>query len=288
MAYKYTETSKLTDVGEGTLVRGLALMEFADPMVKCAWKFALAAAHSLRCKVGVPRNCTPGLTFYLYTDDCPLAYARVGYGAVQESNTDNFYYVRAPAVNNERYADYNYLRHMTMTKSFDKALQNVRRYVRRPNLLTLANHYWSSIARTNFDSEASEERQELTLKAHMISNQDATLLELENLYRSGHEFTVATLAERVREWVAAKDEAALSSRDRTDDVVFVHFRPNGSHQACRFRKDVWGKIEAEYAVLEDLPEPVTRRIAALTICEDNSHVNLVGTRIAADCFVVYA
>jgi hypothetical protein len=50
-----------------------------------------------------------------------------------------------------------------------------------------------------------------------------------------------------------------------------------------------GTIEAEDAVVvEDLPEPVTRRIAALTICEDNSHVNLVGTRIAADCFVVYA
>jgi len=280
MTYQYTETSKLTDVEEGT---------FLDPIAKCALEFALAAAHSLRCKVGIPHNHTPGRHYYLYDDDCPVAYARVGHAATQDTNSDNFYYVHSPAVNNERYADYNDNRHMTMTKSFDKALENVRRYVRRPNLLALANHYWSNVARVKFNNETSEERQEVMSKARAISAEDATLLELENLYRSGYEFTVATLAERVREWIAAKDEAALSSRDRTDDVVFVHFKPDGSHQACRFRKDIWHTIEAEeVTVLEDLPEPVTQRVAALTICEDKSHVDLVGTRIAADRFVVYA
>jgi len=281
MTYKYTETSELTGVEEGT---------FLDPIAKCASEFAFAAARSLRCKVGVLRGNTLGRHYYLYDDDCPVAYARVGHAATQDTNSDNFYYVHSPAVNNERYTDYNDNRHMTMTKSFDKALENVRRYVRRPNLLALANHYWGSIARMNFNSETSEERQKVASKARDISTEDATLLELENLYRSGYEFTVATLAERVREWIAAKDEAALSSRDRTDDVVFVHFKPDGSHQACRFRKkDIWSTIGAEDAVvLEDLPEPVTQRVAALTICEDRSHVDLVGTRIAADCFVVYA
>ena len=275
MAYAYTETSELKDVEEGT---------FLNPIDKSTLEFALAAAHSLRCKVGMGRRA-----FHLYTDDCPLAYARVGYAAIQETNADNFYYVHAPAVSNERYADYNDNRYMTMTKSFDRAMENVRRYVRRPNLLALANHYWDSIARTNFAGEAEDERHSVVSKARMISNQDATLLELENLYRSGHEFTVATLAERVREWIAVKDEVALSSRDRTDDVVFVHFKPDGSHQACRFGKDIWRTIWAEdVTVMEDLPEPVIRRVAALTICEDKSHVDLVGTRIAANRFVVYA
>jgi hypothetical protein len=275
MTYKYVETSKLTDVEEGT---------FLNPIDKSTLEFALAAAHSLRCKVGMGRRA-----FHLYTDDCPLAYARVGYAPIQETNADNFYYVHAPAVSNERYADYNDNRYMTMTKSFDRAMENVRRYVRRPNLLALANHYWGSIARTNFDSEASEERQELMSKARAISTEDATLLELEHLYRSGYEFTVATLAERVREWIAVKDEVALSSRDRTDDVVFVHFKPDGSHQACKFRKAIWRTIEAEdVTMVEDLPEPVIERVAALTICEDKSHVDLVGTRIAANRFVVYA
>ena len=280
MAYKYIETSELKDVEEGTSL---------DPFAKCALEFALAAARSLRCKVGVLRGNTLGRHYYLYDDDCPVAYARVGHAATQDTNSDNFYYVHSPAVNNERYTDYNDNRHMTMTKSFDKALQNVRRYVRRPNLLALANHYWGSVAMKNFSSETSEERQGVASKARAISTEDATLLELENLYRSGYEFTVATLAERVREWIAVKDEAAISSRDRTMDVVFVHFKPDGSHQACRFRKDIWHTIEAEDAtVLEDLPEPVTQRVAALTICEDKSHVDLVGTRIANNCFFVYA
>ena len=277
MAYKYIETSELKDV--------YADDTHLDPIKSEALRFALAAARSLRCRVGMGRRA-----FYLYTDDCPLAYARVGYAPIQASNADNFYYVHAPAVSNERYADYNDNRYMTMTKSFDRAMENVRRYVRRPNLLALANHYWSSIARTNFAGEAGSEAQNVVSKARMISNQDATLLELENLYRSGHEFTVATLAERVREWITAKDEYALSSADRTSDAMFVYFKLDGSHQACRFGKDIWHTIEAEdvVVVVEDLPEPVTRRIAALTICQDNSHVNLVGTRIAADCFVVYA
>ena len=281
MTYQYTETSELTDVEEGT---------FLSPTAKCALEFALASARRLRCKVGaIDNGNTRGLHYYLYDDDCPVAYARVGHSAVQETNSDNFYYVHSPAVNNGRYADYNDNRYMTMTKSFDKALENVRRYVRRPNLLALANHYWGGVAMRNFSNETSEERQEVASKARAISTEDATLLELENLYRSGYEFTVATLAERVREWIAVKDEAALLSRDRTSDVVFVHFKPDGSHQACRFRKDIWSTLDPEdVTVMEDLPEPVTQRVAALTICGDKSHVDLVGTRIAADRFVVYA
>ncbi len=280
MTYQYTETSQLTDVEEGT---------FLNPTAKCALEFALASARRLRCKVGHQNGHTPGVHYYLYDDDCPVAYARVGHAAIQETNGDNFYYVHSVAVNNERYSDYNDKRYMTMTKSLDRALENVRRYVRRPNLLALTNHYWNSVARRNFNGEIGEEKQEVTSKARAISTEDATLLELENLYRSGYEFTVPTLAERVREWIAVKDEAALSSRDRTDDVVFVHFKPDGSHQACRFGKDTWHPLGAEdVTVLEDLPEPVIQRVAALTICEDKSHVDLVGTRIAANRFIVYA
>jgi hypothetical protein len=230
-----------------------------------------------------------GVNYCLYGDDCPVAYARVGHAAVQETNGDNFYYVHSPAVNNERYADYNDNRYMTMTKSLDRALENVRRYVRRPSLLSLATHHWLKTAKTNFHNETNDERRDVMLKARAISSEDATLLELENLYRSGHEFTVATLAERVREWVTAKDEAAFLSKDRTSDVMFIYFKSDGSHQACRFGKDIWRTIEAEdVTMVEDLPEPVTQRVAALTICEDKSHVNLVGTRIAANRFVVYA
>tara|TARA_R100000005_G_C4975921_1_gene187356 strand:+ start:275 stop:1117 length:843 start_codon:yes stop_codon:yes gene_type:complete len=280
MAYTYTQTSELTDVEEGT---------FLSPTAKCALEFALAAARTLRCKIGVPRGSEPGVHYYLYDDDCPITYARVGHAATQETNADNFYYVHSPAVNNERYADYNDNRYMTMTKSFDKALENVRRYVRRPNLLALADHYWKSVAMRNFSSETSEESQEVKSRSRKISTEDATLLELETLYRSGHEFTVATLADRVHEWITAKDEAALSARDRTSDVLFIHFKPDGSHQACKFPRDTWYTLGAEdVTVVEDLPEPVTQRVAALTICEDKSHVDLVGTRIASNCFVVYA
>jgi hypothetical protein len=281
VTYRYMETSKLTDVEDGT---------FLSPTVRSALEFALAAAHSLRCKVGVSHAHMDGMNYYLYDADYPLAYARVGHSAIQETNSDNFYYVHSPAVNNERYADYNDNRYMTMTKSFDKALENVRRYVRRPSLLSLATHHWYGTAKTNFHNETNDERRGVMVKARAISGEDATLLELENLYRSGHEFTVATLAERVREWVTAKDEAAFLSKDRTSDVVFIYFKSDGSHQACRFRKDIWrDKIEAEDVVMvEDLPEPVTGRIAALTICEDESHVDLVGTRIAANRFFVYA
>jgi hypothetical protein len=279
MTYKYVETSKLTDVEEGT---------FLNPIAKSALEFALAAAHSLRCKVGMV-NRDHSQHYYLYDDDYPLAYGRVGHAAIQETNGDNFYYVHSPAVNNERYADYNDNRYMTMTKSFDKALENVRRYIRRPSLLSLATHHWLKTAKTNFHSETDDERRGVMSKARAISTEDATLLELENLYRSGYEFTVATLAERVREWVTAKDERSLLSRDRTSDVMFIYFKPDGSHQACRFGKDIWRTIEAEDATMvEDLPEPVIQRVAALTICEDKSHVDLVGTRIAANRFVVYA
>jgi hypothetical protein len=249
--------------------------------------------RTFRCSIGFRKDIPPDLNgpVHLFYKGCPIDSGYIGLAPVQSSTEDFLYYVVAPAIQNGRYADHNWRYHMAATKNPDKAIQNANRYLRRPNMFDCANHFWTNRVRRNFISEVSEQETDVRNKARNISGSQETLYELEGLYRSGYTFQSATLADRVREWVKAKDAFALSNGDRSSEVIYTYVKPDGSIDACQFPAECWRVHPHEHnevREVRELPEEVQRRIAALTICEDGSHVDLIGTRVAHDCFLVYA
>lgn len=251
-----------------------------------------SVVRTFRCKVGVrkPKDTwkfhTPLHFFY---DDCPLVIGTMGFGRVQESTNDCFFYVDTPTISNNRYADYSPQHHMAMSKNADKALANAKRYLRRPNVFECADFYWRRETRDDFRRTEVVEGTTLRALRGDISNNDDVLRELEYMHLSGHAFQSAKLAEQVDRWLAHRDEVAHTKTQRSSEVVYVYVKPDGSIDACRFLFTDWCvEPHDNTEQLREVSQDAQRRIAALTICEDGSHVDLVGTRIANNCFFVYA
>jgi hypothetical protein len=254
-----------------------------------------SVVRTFRCKVGVwettePNHNLPHRTpLHFFYDDCPLAIGTMGFGRVQESTNDCFFYVDAPTISNNRYADLSSQHHMAMSKNADKALANAKRYLRRPNVFECANFYWRRETRDNFKRTEAVESNTLRDLRGGISNNDDVLRELEYMHLSGYAFQSAKLAEQVDRWLAHRDEVAHTKTQRGSEVVYVYAKPDGSIDACRFLVTDWCvEPHDNTEQLREVSQDVQRRIAALTICEDSSHVDLVGTRIANNCFFVYA
>ena len=254
-----------------------------------------SVVRTFRCKVGVwettePNHNLPHRTpLHFFYDDCPLAIGTMGFGRVQESTNDCFFYVDAPTISNNRYADLSSQHHMAMSKNADKALANAKRYLRRPNVFECANFYWRRETHDNF--KRTEAVGSTTLRALRgdISNNDDVLRELEYMHLSGYAFQSAKLAEQVDRWLAHRDEVAHTKTQRGSEVVYVYAKPDGSIDACRFLVTDWCvEPHDNTEQLREVSQDAQRRIAALTICGDGSHVDLVGTRIANNCFFVYA
>lgn len=254
-----------------------------------------SVVRTFRCKVGVwettePNHNLPHRTpLHFFYDDCPLAIGTMGFDRVQESTNDYFFYVDAPTISNNRYADYSTQHHMAMSKNADKALANAKRYLRRPNVFECADFYWHRETRDNFKRTEAVESTTLRDLRGGISNNDDVLRELEYMHLSGYAFQSAKLAEQVDRWLAHRDEVAHTKTQRGSEVVYVYAKPDGSIDACRFLVTDW-RVEPHDNTeqLREVSQDAQRRVSALTICEDESHVDLVGTRIANNCFFVYA
>ena len=280
--YDYVPTKDVVAVEPGKVFPGMA------PVVD-------SVVRTFRCKVGVRiveklnntwKFHTPLHFFY---DDCPLVIGTMGFGRVQKGNDACFFYVDAPTISNKRYADYSTQHHMAMSKDADKALANAKRYLRRPNVFECANFYWRIETRDKFKRAEFVERTTLRDLWADISSNDDVLRELEYMHLSGYAFQSAKLAEQVDRWLAHRDEVAHTKTQRGSEVVYVYAKPDGSIDACRFLVTDWCvEPHDNTEQLREVSQDVQRRIAALTICEDSSHVDLVGTRIANNCFFVYA
>lgn len=251
---------------------------------------AKSLQRTFRCKFGWVED-TQEVALHLFYDDCPLAMGTIGFGRTQDSSYDYFFYVEGPHISNGRYAEWREQHYMAMSKDADKALANAKRYLRTPNVFECANFYWRKQVRRDFTDAVNTEKAGLRNLQNNISNNDDVLCELEYMHRSGHTFQSAKLAKQVDEWLSYKDESAHTKTQRGSEVVYVYAKPDGSIDACRFLAEHWeidphGNNNTEQ--VREVSDDMRGKVAALTICEDDSHVDLVGTRIANNCFFVYA
>ena len=266
-------------------------------------EFVASIQRTFRCKLGTPEEDRHEYIslIYPYYEDCPVALGYIGYGPMQNTTSDEFYYVNAPTISNGRYADYSFQHNMAMTKSLNKGIANAKRFLRRPQLKDIAAFMWSQYsdlgkpnqaytASKNFTNERLSPQELVRNAAGKLSNIDEVLMELDHLHRSGYVFQSHILANNVREYVEAKDSRIARDAERPTQVMFIHYKPDGSMDALKFDGGMRyaHEIKNHAEVIPVVPDDVMSRIAALSICEVGSHVELVGTRVTPDCFFVYA
>ena len=282
MSFRNTDVQSLEEIDLHDVVD--TLRPFADRVKKV-----------LKCKLGksdnghraghIPNQC------YVYHDDCPRAMGRIGYGAVQESNSHNFFWVNTPFIMNGRYHITNSLHHFAMSKNLEKAVTNAKTYLRPLSPMYIAQSYWSD---TNYEfrQAISQDAQEVRHAKNELSHRDQVIEELKLLYNSGHQFFYQDVADDIAKYVEALANQKEMESQRTQDILFVYVKPDGTPQAGTFpiNSSTYGNGYSnweEYKPVDEIPEVAMNRLNALSICEDGTYIDLVGCRVNQTCFLVY-
>ena len=276
--YNYVQTKELTEVDRQVVAP--CMVPIVDSVVR-----------TFRCKVGVHNlnlMITPETPLHFFYDDCPLGMGTVGFDEIRKKSSEPVFYVLAPTITNERYAECSTQYHMATSAKPLVAIQNTKRYLRRPNAFNCADYFWREKERRVFDTAKHSPKYNVKVKADNISKNDEVLRELEIMHRAGHTFQSLALAQDVREWVEAKDEESYSALQRSSRAAYIYVKPDGSVDGCTFDAHIYSVLEDNGAEpLHEISEEMRGRVAALSMCEDGCHVDLVGTRIANNCFFVY-
>jgi len=288
--YPYQKVSNLTEAPEEVL-EALKVKDVVFPLLR-----------TFRCKVGArtdtfANNFVRGVIrthrpedqvrLYLYQEDCPLAFGFLDYGRpMQRSNTEMFY-ISSPKIQNGRYAWHSVQHHYAMAKDADKILKKAQRYLRLLKPEDVAGFFWYDKVMSNFNHEDYVQRSDLRNARQLISGQDEVVAEIEHLYRSGHTFLSPKLAKNIASLVELTDELALPENKRSGRAMYVYLRKDGMIDAVGFDAACYNRLD-NVVIPTELPDEVVRKVTALTMCKDGQHVNGVGTRVADNCFYVYA
>jgi len=288
--YPYQKVSNLTEAPEEVLEASM-VKEVVFPLLR-----------TFRCKVGIrtdifENNFARGVMsthrpedqarLFLYQEDCPLAFGFLDYGRpMQRSNTEMFY-ISSPKIQNGRYAWHSVQHHYAMAKDADKILKKAQRYLRLLKPEDVAGFFWYDKVMSNFNHEDYVQRSDLRNARQLISGQEEVVAEIEHLYRSGHTFLSPKLAKNIASLVELTDELALPENKRSGRAMYVYLRKDGMIDAVGFDAACYNRLD-NVVIPTELPDEVVRKVTALTMCKDGQHVNGVGTRVADNCFYVYA
>jgi hypothetical protein len=283
MSFRNKDVQSLEEIGVFDVAD--ALIPFADEVKKV-----------LKCKLGIsdtvnhvaaPNQC------YVYRDDCPRAMGRIGYGAVQESNSNNFFWVNTPFIMNGRYHVTNSHHHFVMSKGLKKAVTNAKKYLRTLSPAYVARSYWDD-CNYDFRQAISRDAQGVRHAKNELSHRDQIVDELKLLYDSGHQFFHQDVADDIAKYVEALANQKEMDSQRTRDILFVYVKPDGTPQAGTFPLDSSGyaygpesAVWEHYKPVDEISEVAMNRLNALSICEDETYIDLVGYRINQTCFLVY-
>ena len=100
------------------------------------------------------------------------------------------------------------------------------------------------------------------------------------------------MADDIAKYVEALANQKEMESQRTQDILFVYVKPDGTPQAGTFpiNSSTYGNGYSnweEYKPVDEIPEVAMNRLNALSICEDGTYIDLVGCRVNQTCFLVY-
>lgn len=260
-------------------------------------KFPKVKFHANSDYNKIERNSLTVSDVLVYVDDCDFVLGRIGYGyyGVNTNNDVPEFMVESRKINNEKYGEYRDQYYRAFTRDIDKALKNAQRYLLpySPTEVLEATfpQFKDTLESKRYAANREFERELDTLKVY-----DVLATELENLVNKGTEFSTSMFQLHVKDAVS-KFQRARELKQKQTRSYFITIRMFGNTQvadvaAC---KDPRGKspshddfFEDKFQVLnvDDLPEDIKAKVAALMLVDTHQYIEGVGQRATERSFWV--
>jgi len=234
-------------------------------------------------------------TAYVYYEDSLLALGCLRYGDYQKNvEGEAKFVVESRTIHNERYDSYDKGYHMVSSKNLKTAVKNACTQLRPWGASELATYLWTKLS---IHREWREGRYDIVSAVNTarraIGSTETVVAELLHLYTAGHTFMDTSVRELVANYSDAHKACEEDRQERQHGIAFVYGKEDAVsvvHKASEdvdpyVRNDFTGNL-ATYNHAE-LPEDISGRVAALSMCESGAFVDKVGFRVAENCFYVY-
>ena len=284
--------------GEAPLVSSLAEQDLTCFSEELGQLLTEVKKRLRGCKFGRPTNLMPYRstnTAYVYYEDSLLALGCLRYGDYQKNvEGEAKFVVESRTIYNERYDSYDKGYHMVSSKNLKTAVKNACTQLRPWGASELATYLWTKLS---IHREWREGRYDIVSAVNTarraIGSTETVVAELLHLYTAGHTFMDTSVRELVANYSDAHKACEEDRQERQHGIAFVYGKEDAVsvvHKASEdvdpyVRNDFTGNL-ATYNHAE-LPEDISGRVAALSMCESGAFVDKVGFRVAENCFYVY-
>ena len=230
---------------------------------------------------------------YAYMDGHAYAMMKVGYGDYStKGNGDWKYMVYARMIKNEKFREDSDQYHMATAEGIDRAMKNVKKYMRPYSPVECASMTFDSI-RNQFSAVVSNVSSGLSSVRYDITNSVHLRAELFHMVDVGYEFLSEDFKGMIIKWREAYQEDQVS-RGRALHAYYVNVRIHREEMMCDVIEVLDAnkrtRLDAHMPVvtykMEDLPEHIGGSLAALSMVEDNHYVDGVGLRVDSATFWV--
>jgi hypothetical protein len=230
---------------------------------------------------------------FAYMEGHTYAMMKIGHGDYStKGGCDNKFMVYARTIQNEKFADNKDQYSMATAESIDRAIKNVKKYMRPYSPVECANISFAEV-RSRFSSVVQGVSSELYQARSDVLESGHIRAELFHMLDVGYEFLSEEFREKIVKWRVKYQEDQVS-KARALHVFYVNVRIHREEMVCdvievldankRYRLDANAPV-VTYK-MEELPEGVAGSLAALSMVEDDHYVDGVGLRVDSATFWV--
>jgi hypothetical protein len=231
----------------------------------------------------------------------PYVVAVLGFANYTENTSaPPTYMVKSRTINNEKYRANSENYHSVMSKDIERAIANVRKYVRQLTVVDMA-----PLDIREFVSSAKEAPSQVhrawSNARDNVRSSEFLYKELKHLLESGHQFLSATFQELAEKWVTAAKEYA-EEKARMIPASFVHvtavrdvqyfdaycvsnIKDDDVIMKLRHRNKPSDEDIKRYTA-DTLPEDLMGKLSVLSMLNDGAYVEGVGKRVGETLYWV--
>ena len=230
---------------------------------------------------------------HVYMEGHTYALMRVGFGDYSVRSSDGYkFMVASRVIANDKFNGDRDQYHMATSEALDRAIKNVKKYMRPYSPVEVAGLSFDSI-RSKFLDLGYSASSELVNAKDGVLNSKSIRTELFHMLDLGYEFLSQEFRNKIVVWREKYNEEQVT-RGRALHAYYVHVRIDRDVMVCDVIEvlDVNKRhiIDPTATVvtyrMDELPEHVAGSLAALSMVEDDHYVDGVGLRVDGSTFWV--
>lgn len=233
-------------------------------------------------------------SLHVYLEGQTYAMMQVGYGdyTCKGRGGDSKYMVHARMIRNEKFADHRDQYYMATAETSERALKNVKKYMRPYSPIECANITLGEVRYKCASVASATSSGENAAKSGVLDGVQART-ELFHMLDVGYEFLSEDFREKIAQWREKYDEGRVF-RARATHMYYVNVRIQRDDMVCDVVEVL--DVDKQYTVsntatqttysMSELPEHIAGNLAALSMVEDEHYVDGVGLRVDSSTFWV--